>query len=57
MAFTKKELIEFIDELVTLASEENKIKAIFAKEQFIRHFEKDYEYEKEVEKGSSIAVR
>ncbi len=36
MGFTKKELIEFMDGLVELASEENKAKAILVKEQFLR---------------------
>ena len=45
---TKKELIEFLNELVELASEENKIKAVLAKEKFISEFEKAYGYEKEV---------
>ena len=46
--FTKKELIEFMDGLVELASEENKAKAILVKEQFLSDFEKSYGYEKEV---------
>ena len=45
---TKKELIEFLNELVELASEENKTKAVSVKEKFISDFEKSYEYEKEV---------
>lgn len=45
---TKKELIEFLNELVELASEENKIKALSVKERIISGFEKSYEYEKEV---------
>ena len=49
MAITKKELIQFIDELVELASEENKLRAILVKEKFINDFEKTYEYEKEVQ--------
>ena len=48
MGFTKKELIQFMDELVELASEENKTRAILVKEKFISDFEKSYEYEKEV---------
>ena len=44
---TKKELIEFLNELVELASEENKTKAVSVKEKFISDFEKSYEYEKE----------
>lgn len=45
---TKRELIQFMDELVELASEENKTRAILVKEKFINDFEKSYEYEKEV---------
>lgn len=49
MGFTKKELIQFMDELVELAGEENKTKAIMIKEKFISDFEKSYGFEKEVE--------
>lgn len=49
MAMTKRELIQFMDELVELASEENKTRAILVKEKFINDFEKNYEYEKEVQ--------
>ncbi len=45
---TKRELIKFLDELVELASEENKARAVLAKEKFISDFEKTYGYEKEV---------
>lgn len=48
MAMTKRELIEFLDGLVELASEENKARAVLAKERFISDFEKTYGYEKEV---------
>ncbi len=48
MAMTKQELIDFLDRLVELASEENKVKAVLAKEKFICDFEKSYGYEKEV---------
>ncbi len=48
MGFTRRELIEFMDGLVELASEENKATAVLVKERFIRDFEKSYEYEKEV---------
>ena len=48
MAMTKRELIEFLDGLVELASEENKTRAVLVKEKFISDFEKSYEYEKEV---------
>lgn len=48
MAMTKRELIKFLDEMVELASEESKTKAVLVKERFIRDFEKSYEYEKEV---------
>lgn len=40
MAMTKRELIQFMDELVELASEENKLRAILVKEKFINDFEK-----------------
>lgn len=46
---TKGELIQFMDELVELASEENKSRAILVKEKFINDFERSYEYEKEVQ--------
>lgn len=49
MARTKRELIQFMDELVELASEQNKTRAILVKEKFISDFEKSYEYEKEVQ--------
>lgn len=48
MAMTKRGLIQFLDRLVELASEENKVKAVLVKERFISDFEKSYEYEKEV---------
>ena len=48
MGFTKRELIEFLDGLVELASEENKAKAVLVKEQFLSDFEKSYGYEKEL---------
>ncbi len=48
MGFTKKELIEFMDGLVELASEENKARAVLVKEKFLSDFEKTYGYEKEV---------
>ena len=46
MGFTKRELIQFLDGLVELASEENKAKAVLAKEKFLSDFEKTYGYEK-----------
>ena len=49
IAMTKRELIQFMDELVELASEENKTRAILVKEKFINDFERSYEYEKEVQ--------
>lgn len=49
---TKRELIEFLDGLVELASEENKEKAVLVKEKFINGFEKSYEYGQEVQKES-----
>ena len=48
MGFTRRELIEFLDGLVELASEENKVKAVLAKEKFLNEFEETYGYEKEV---------
>ena len=44
MGFTKRKLIEFLDGLVELASEENKVKAVLAKEKFLSDFEKTYGY-------------
>ena len=41
---TKRELIQFMDELVELASEENKTRAILVKETFINDFEKNNSY-------------
>lgn len=38
-----------MDELVELASKENKSKAVLVKEKFISDFERNYEYEQEVE--------
>ena len=49
MAMTKRELIQFMNELVELASEENRSKAVLIKEKFISGFERNYEYEQEVE--------
>ena len=48
MGFTRRELIELLDGLVELASEENKVKAVLAKEKFLSDFEVTYGYEKEV---------
>ncbi len=48
VAMTKRELIQFLDGLVELASEENKVKAVLAKEKFVSDFENTYGYEKEV---------
>ena len=48
MGFTRRELIQFLDGLVELASEENKVKAVLAKEKFLSDFENTYGYEKEV---------
>ena len=53
MGFTRRELIEFMDGLVELASEENKATAVLVKERFISDFEKSYEYEKEVKEEVS----
>ena len=49
MAMTRRELIQFMDELVELASEENKERAIYIKEKFISNFRTIREYEKEVQ--------
>lgn len=46
---TKRELIQFMNELMELASEENKSRVILVKEKFINDFERSYEYEKEVQ--------
>lgn len=46
---TRRELIQFMDELVELASEENKERAIYIKEKFISNFRIIREYEKEVQ--------
>ena len=46
---TRRELIQFMDELVELASEENKERAIYIKEKFISNFSTIREYEKEVQ--------
>ena len=48
MGFTRRELIQFLDGLVEFASEENKVKAVLAKEKFVSDFENTYGYEKEV---------
>ena len=48
MGFTKRELIQFLDGLMELASEENKVKVVLTKEKFLNDFEKTYGYEKEV---------
>lgn len=50
---TKRELIKFLNELVELSSEENKARAVLAKEKFISDFEKSYGFEKEAEKEIS----
>ena len=49
MGFTRKELVQFLDGLVELASEENKTEALLVKEQFISDFEKSYGFEREEE--------
>ena len=46
---TKRGLIQFLDELVELASEENAIRAVLIKERLIHDFERSYGREKEVE--------
>ncbi len=47
MAMTRRELIQFMDELVDLASEENKQRAIYIKKKFISNFRTIREYERE----------
>ena len=49
MSLTRRELIQFMDELVELASEENKERAIYIKEKFISNFCTIREYEREVQ--------
>lgn len=49
MAMTRRELIQFMDELVDLASEENKQRAIYIKEKFISNFRTIREYKREVQ--------
>ena len=48
MGFTKRELVEFLDGLVELSSEENRARAVLVKERFLSDFEKSYGFEKEV---------
>ena len=48
MGFTRKELVEFLDGLVELASEENKANAVLVKERFLKKKKKSYGFEKEV---------
>ena len=55
MGFTRRELIQFLDGLVELASEENKARAVLVKEKFLSDFEKTYGYEKEVITEVSIS--
>ena len=50
MAMTRRELIQFMDELVDLASKENKQRAICIKEKFISNFSTIREYEREGKK-------
>ena len=42
MGFTKRELVEFLDGLGELASEENRARAVLVKERFLSDFEKSY---------------
>lgn len=49
MGFTRKELIQFMDELMRLTSEENKTRVVLVKEKFISEYEKSYKYEKEIQ--------
>ena len=47
MRFTRRELIQFLDRLVELSSQENKVKEVLAKK-FLSDFEKTYGYEREL---------
>lgn len=49
MGFTRKELVQFLDGLMELVSEENKTEALLVKEKFISDFEKSYGFEREEE--------
>lgn len=49
MGFTRKELVQFLDGLMELVSEENKTEALLVKEQFISDFEKSCGFEREEE--------
>ena len=57
MAMTKRELIEFLNELVELASEENRARAVMVKRKMIDDFEKNYGFEKEAERQISYLPR
>ncbi|MDE6016422.1 MAG: hypothetical protein K2H41_12120 [Acetatifactor sp.] len=48
MSFTRRELIQFLDGLVGLASGENKARVVLVKAKFINDFEKSYEYEEAI---------
>lgn len=49
MGFSRKELVQFLDGLMELVSEENRTEALLVKEKFISDFEKNYGFEKEEE--------
>ena len=49
MGFSRKELVQFLDGLMELVSEENRTEALLVKEKFINDFEKNYGFEKEEE--------
>lgn len=49
MGFIRNELVTFTDELVELASEENKARANLVKERFVSNIEQSYGYEKGAE--------
>ena len=49
MGFTRKELVQFLDGLMELVSEENRTEALLVKEKFISDFENRYGFEKEEE--------
>lgn len=49
MSFTRKGLVQFLDGLMELVSEENKTEAFRVKEQFLSYFEKSYGFKREEE--------
>lgn len=47
MRFTRRELIQFLDRLVELSGQENKVKEVLEKK-FLSDFEKTHGYEREL---------